>query len=202
VPDYGYRYYDPATGRWPSRDPIEEESFRLFYERDERKKPKDTNEVEWESSELVDKILTDLPESTRNLVQSDLRQSIIEFANSAEDLRNLLVASEQVAAGIKEENLETIEMDSVDGILVDRLKQMRSGKYGSDKSSSQIQPNLYLFCENSAISKYDLKGLLLLRGRGGQAFKDCMKGCSTFCRKGPGATRRRASCYSLCIAVF
>ncbi|MEI6705099.1 MAG: RHS repeat-associated core domain-containing protein, partial [Deltaproteobacteria bacterium] len=22
---YGYRYYDPATGRWPSRDPIEEE---------------------------------------------------------------------------------------------------------------------------------------------------------------------------------
>jgi hypothetical protein len=21
---YGYRYYDPATGRWPSRDPIEE----------------------------------------------------------------------------------------------------------------------------------------------------------------------------------
>jgi integrase/recombinase XerD len=24
VADYGYRYYDPATGRWPSRDPIEE----------------------------------------------------------------------------------------------------------------------------------------------------------------------------------
>jgi len=24
VPDYGYRYYDPLTGRWPSRDPIEE----------------------------------------------------------------------------------------------------------------------------------------------------------------------------------
>lgn len=22
---YGYRYYDPATGRWPSRDPIGEE---------------------------------------------------------------------------------------------------------------------------------------------------------------------------------
>ena len=22
---YGYRYYDPVTGRWPSRDPIEEE---------------------------------------------------------------------------------------------------------------------------------------------------------------------------------
>ncbi|PAW75658.1 MAG: hypothetical protein B9S38_00745 [Verrucomicrobiia bacterium Tous-C4TDCM] len=21
---YGYRYYDPVTGRWPSRDPIEE----------------------------------------------------------------------------------------------------------------------------------------------------------------------------------
>lgn len=28
---YGYRYYDPATGRWPSRDPIEEEGgFNLF----------------------------------------------------------------------------------------------------------------------------------------------------------------------------
>jgi RHS repeat-associated protein len=26
---YGYRYYDPVTGRWPSRDPLEEESFRL-----------------------------------------------------------------------------------------------------------------------------------------------------------------------------
>jgi hypothetical protein len=24
VGDYGYRYYDPVTGRWPSRDPIEE----------------------------------------------------------------------------------------------------------------------------------------------------------------------------------
>ena len=24
VADYGYRYYDPLTGRWPSRDPIEE----------------------------------------------------------------------------------------------------------------------------------------------------------------------------------
>ena len=21
---YGFRYYDPGTGRWPSRDPIEE----------------------------------------------------------------------------------------------------------------------------------------------------------------------------------
>ena len=24
VADYAYRYYDPVTGRWPSRDPIEE----------------------------------------------------------------------------------------------------------------------------------------------------------------------------------
>jgi uncharacterized protein RhaS with RHS repeats len=24
VPDYQYRHYDPVTGRWPSRDPIEE----------------------------------------------------------------------------------------------------------------------------------------------------------------------------------
>ena len=24
VPYYGYRWYDPVTGRWPSRDPIEE----------------------------------------------------------------------------------------------------------------------------------------------------------------------------------
>ncbi len=24
MPDYGFRYYDPVTGRWPSRDPIEE----------------------------------------------------------------------------------------------------------------------------------------------------------------------------------
>jgi hypothetical protein len=27
VADYGYRYYDPLTGRWPSRDPIAEEAF-------------------------------------------------------------------------------------------------------------------------------------------------------------------------------
>jgi RHS repeat-associated protein len=28
---YGYRYYDPVTGRWPSRDPIEEEGgFNLY----------------------------------------------------------------------------------------------------------------------------------------------------------------------------
>jgi hypothetical protein len=25
VTDYTYRWYDPLTGRWPSRDPIEEE---------------------------------------------------------------------------------------------------------------------------------------------------------------------------------
>jgi len=24
VPEYGYRYYDPLSGRWPSRDPIGE----------------------------------------------------------------------------------------------------------------------------------------------------------------------------------
>ena len=29
--DYGYRYYDPATGRWPSRDPIEEEGGINLY---------------------------------------------------------------------------------------------------------------------------------------------------------------------------
>jgi RHS repeat-associated protein len=28
---YGYRYYDPATGRWPSRDPIEEEGGLNLY---------------------------------------------------------------------------------------------------------------------------------------------------------------------------
>jgi hypothetical protein len=31
VADYLYRYYDPLTGRWPSRDPIEEEGgFNLY----------------------------------------------------------------------------------------------------------------------------------------------------------------------------
>jgi len=25
---YGYRYYDPVIGRWPSRDPIEEKGYR------------------------------------------------------------------------------------------------------------------------------------------------------------------------------
>ena len=28
---YGYRYYDPSTGRWPSRDPIEEEGGINLY---------------------------------------------------------------------------------------------------------------------------------------------------------------------------
>jgi RHS repeat-associated protein len=28
---YGYRYYDPKTGRWPSRDPIEEEGGINLY---------------------------------------------------------------------------------------------------------------------------------------------------------------------------
>ena len=28
---YGYRYYDPKTGRWPSRDPIEEEGGLSIY---------------------------------------------------------------------------------------------------------------------------------------------------------------------------
>ncbi|WP_234047462.1 RHS repeat domain-containing protein [Luteolibacter pohnpeiensis] len=28
---YGYRYYDPATGRWPSRDPIEERGGMNLY---------------------------------------------------------------------------------------------------------------------------------------------------------------------------
>ena len=27
---YGYRYYDPLTGRWPSRDPIGEKAFGAF----------------------------------------------------------------------------------------------------------------------------------------------------------------------------
>jgi hypothetical protein len=29
---YGYRYYDPVTGRWPSRDPIEERGGINLYE--------------------------------------------------------------------------------------------------------------------------------------------------------------------------
>jgi hypothetical protein len=29
---YGYRYYDPVTGRWPSRDPIKEEGGVNLYE--------------------------------------------------------------------------------------------------------------------------------------------------------------------------
>jgi RHS repeat-associated protein len=28
---YGYRYYDPATGRWPNRDPLEEEGGIALY---------------------------------------------------------------------------------------------------------------------------------------------------------------------------
>ena len=31
IPYYGYRYYDPITGRWPSRDPIEEEGGVNLY---------------------------------------------------------------------------------------------------------------------------------------------------------------------------
>jgi RHS repeat-associated protein len=31
VTHYGYRYYDPNTGRWPSRDPIEEEGGINLY---------------------------------------------------------------------------------------------------------------------------------------------------------------------------
>jgi hypothetical protein len=31
VADYGYRYYDPLTGRWPSRDPIEEQGGANLY---------------------------------------------------------------------------------------------------------------------------------------------------------------------------
>jgi RHS repeat-associated protein len=31
VTDYGYRWYDPLTGRWPSRDPIEEEGGMNLY---------------------------------------------------------------------------------------------------------------------------------------------------------------------------
>jgi hypothetical protein len=31
VTDYGYRYYDPATGRWPSRDPIGERGGLNLY---------------------------------------------------------------------------------------------------------------------------------------------------------------------------
>jgi RHS repeat-associated protein len=31
VADYGYRYFDPNTGRWPSRDPIEEEGGVNLY---------------------------------------------------------------------------------------------------------------------------------------------------------------------------
>ena len=32
VADYGYRYYDPLTGRWPSRDPIGERGGMNLYE--------------------------------------------------------------------------------------------------------------------------------------------------------------------------
>ena len=31
--DYAYRYFDPVTGRWPSRDPIGEEGFKILRQR-------------------------------------------------------------------------------------------------------------------------------------------------------------------------
>ena len=31
IPYYGFRYYDPVTGRWPSRDPIEEQGGLNLY---------------------------------------------------------------------------------------------------------------------------------------------------------------------------
>jgi RHS repeat-associated protein len=36
VTDYGYRYYDPLTGRWPSRDPIEELVFSEIFRQQSR----------------------------------------------------------------------------------------------------------------------------------------------------------------------
>jgi len=34
---YGYRYYDPVSGRWPSRDPLGEETFRKLFSRGKSK---------------------------------------------------------------------------------------------------------------------------------------------------------------------
>ncbi len=43
---YGYRYYDPQTGRWPSRDPLGECGFMLrFYEKNEGSLTKDSSDL-------------------------------------------------------------------------------------------------------------------------------------------------------------
>jgi len=39
---YGYRYYDPSTGRWPNRDPIGELGFLLTFE---MSRPRDLSEL-------------------------------------------------------------------------------------------------------------------------------------------------------------
>ena len=68
---YGYRYYDPATGRWPSRDPIGEVGGPVWFE-------------SYEMYLILDKELRDL--GVRYLTNSKLFEVI-------ENMRSILLGS-------------------------------------------------------------------------------------------------------------
>jgi RHS repeat-associated protein len=110
---YGYRYYDPVTGRWPSRDPIEEEGGLNLYgfvyndphnwfddlghkpkkeQERERKERNETNEKNRESSR----------QKKVDNYNADITQKIIDAANrrhsAAEAVGGLVISGLSDAA--------------------------------------------------------------------------------------------------------
>ena len=82
VPDYNYRYYDPLTGRWPSRDPFGEDGFRLnngITKRDQHRLEMEANLYVTVGNYLVTRIdflgLYTLEESEASLVKKGVAKA-------------------------------------------------------------------------------------------------------------------------------
>ena len=88
---YGYRYYDPVTGRWPSRDPIEEEGGINLYGMVENSAINYVDKNGLTILNILDKYLSskiqDYIENKQKEIGDDIEDDLNDYF---EDLRDLI----------------------------------------------------------------------------------------------------------------
>jgi len=80
---YGYRYLDPATGRWPSRDPIEEQGGINIYS---FVKNRAVNEIDWLGYVTLKTDKVTLDEKKTNVIWSDKYDGVNKWETQEKNL--------------------------------------------------------------------------------------------------------------------
>ena len=125
---YGFRYYDPVTGRWPNRDPIGEAGHeQLFYDYEEAAALREIeNEISFLYVEIIDRI------SKLKSKKIDTFKDIEEALEEVDDIEGSIYELLYLAEWVQSSN--------------DFAESLLEG------------PSLYAFIANDAVNFYDILG--------------------------------------------